>query len=254
MGWAGAEFSWASAADDVGEVWVAVRSENRGRGVGSRLYETGLEHLIRNGAREIRTSAGEEAGRRFAERRGFRETRAEELSAVDPRSVDVSALPALEAELAAKGYPVVPLAELRERSHDVFALYAEVDGDVPADHPETRIEYEEWVRETLEDPALGYEGSFVVLAGERPVSLAFLHVDPEGRRAEHDLTGTARDFRRRGLARLAKLATIRWAAENGVERLLTSNDSTNAGMLALNRALGYRPVATWREHVRSGNG
>ena len=55
------------------------------------------------------------------------------------------------------------------------------------------------------------------------------------------MTGTAPEFRRRGLARLAKEATIGWAAEAGIRTIVTSNDTTNADMLALNEHLGYRP-------------
>lgn len=56
------------------------------------------------------------------------------------------------------------------------------------------------------------------------------------------MTGTAPAFRRRGLARLAKEATIRWAAETGIQTILTSNDTTNADMLSLNEHLGYQPT------------
>jgi GNAT superfamily N-acetyltransferase len=62
------------------------------------------------------------------------------------------------------------------------------------------------------------------------------------------LTATLPAYRRRGLALLVKLATTRWAAENGIERLLTENDRENLGMLALNDSLGYRPLydqGTW---------
>ena len=55
------------------------------------------------------------------------------------------------------------------------------------------------------------------------------------------MTGTLPEFRRRGLARLAKLATIRWAAENGVEWMLTANAEANTGMRALNESLGTGP-------------
>jgi hypothetical protein len=44
------------------------------------------------------------------------------------------------------------------------------------------------------------------------------------------------------LARLAKLAAIARCAENGIELLVTSNDSANAAMLAINTRLGYRPT------------
>ena len=40
---------------------------------------------------------------------------------------------------------------------------------------------------------------------------------------------------------MAKEATIGWAAEAGIRTIVTSNDTTNADMLALNEHLGYRP-------------
>jgi acetyltransferase (GNAT) family protein len=48
------------------------------------------------------------------------------------------------------------------------------------------------------------------------------------------------EYRRRGLALLVKLAAAQWAAEAGIERLLTENDEDNVGMLAINERLGYR--------------
>ena len=63
-----------------------------------------------------------------------------------------------------------------------------------------------------------------------------------GGRAAHDMTGTVREYRRRGLARLAKMAALRWCADSGVRTVFTSNDTTNADMLALNEHLGYRPL------------
>ncbi len=70
-----------------------------------------------------------------------------------------------------------------------------------------------------------------------------MHVDPVRRFAEQHLTGTTRAYRRRGLARLAKLAVIRSGTQQGIVRLATGNDSTNAAMLALNTELGFRPFA-----------
>ena len=53
----------------------------------------------------------------------------------------------------------------------------------------------------------------------------------------------------RGLALAAKVASARWAAANGFERILTENDQANAGMLAINRRLGYRPLYDQRQVV-----
>jgi GNAT superfamily N-acetyltransferase len=74
------------------------------------------------------------------------------------------------------------------------------------------------------------------------VSLAFLSVDPQRRIAYNQMTATLPEYRRRGLALLVKLAAARWAAEAGIERLLTENDVDNVGMLTINDRLGYRPL------------
>jgi RimJ/RimL family protein N-acetyltransferase len=75
-------------------------------------------------------------------------------------------------------------------------------------------------------------------------------VDLEGDRAGNGFTGTLRAYRGRGLARLAKLASIAWAAEQAIDSIVTENDETNAPMLAVNTSLGYRPFATWLSFVK----
>ena len=51
---------------------------------------------------------------------------------------------------------------------------------------------------------------------------------------------------------VAKLAQLRWAAEAGIERVITNNDETNAPMLAINHQLGYRPFTSGAAWIREG--
>jgi RimJ/RimL family protein N-acetyltransferase len=67
------------------------------------------------------------------------------------------------------------------------------------------------------------------------------------------MTGTLPQYRRRGLARLAKLGTIRWAAAGGADWILTGNDEENPAMRALNESLGYRPAGTQTLYVREAS-
>jgi RimJ/RimL family protein N-acetyltransferase len=90
----------------------------------------------------------------------------------------------------------------------------------------------------------------VVVAGDEPVALAWLDVDREHSVAGNRMTGTVPAHRHRGLARLAKLATIRWAGANGIRTIATGNDSTNRDMLALNEHLGYRPLPDFLVFVK----
>jgi GNAT superfamily N-acetyltransferase len=218
----------ALTAAGKGRFWIGVHPEHRGRGIGAELYRTVEAHLA--DASRLRTWVdGDGAGEKFVRQRGFELTAADRVADLDPRAVDVSRLPELGS---------LRLATLAETLAQVEALFERCragEVDLPPD-------LVEWKWDELEHPNLSHEGSFVVLDGEQPVSLGFLTVDPKRRLAYNVLTATLPAYRRRGLALLVKLATTRWAAENGIERLLTENDRENLGVLALNDSLGYRPL------------
>jgi len=244
VGWSEAEFDWATEAEAIGQVWTLVAPEHRGKGLGGALFERGVAHMTAHGARELR-SWSLPGSERFLERRGFSRARDERLSAVDPRTVDASRLEALPTDVR-----IESLGALLDRLPEVHAVYAEAAADMPADHPETNIPFDEWLTETIGNPELSRDASAVVLVDDRPAALSWVSVDTERRFAQHELTGTARAQRRRGLARLAKLAVLRWCAEAGIVRVSTGNDSTNAGMLALNEELGFRPFAIETQWVK----
>jgi GNAT superfamily N-acetyltransferase len=245
VGWCEAEFAWATEAEDTADVWAYVHPTRRRAGLGGQLHELGERVLRDDGALVLRTMAIDDDGVRFAEAQGFERTRTEYPSAVDPRTVDTSRLDELLERLGSEGYRLVPLGEAEARPRELHALYVAASADMPEDDPETNLPYEEWLEETLGKPDLSREGSVVVLHGELPVALSFIEVDHERRFADQELTGTAPAHRRRGLARAAKLAVVHWCAEQGIERLATANDGENAGMLAINRELGFRPQPPW---------
>jgi GNAT superfamily N-acetyltransferase len=236
VAWADAQLKWSIAEEGIAEVYVAVDRTHRGQGIGRALYALAESHVLGHGARELWTFVREDEPEAlaFVERRGFRERRREHSWALDLRKAEIRETPVPE------GFRVARLGELRERVEDLFELYDSAHSDMPSDHAHA-LELEEWRRETFENPELDFDTSAVVLAGDRPVSFAWLTTDRETRRASHEMTGTHADFRGRGLARVAKEATIRWASEAGLEYLITSNDSTNSPMLGLNERLGYEP-------------
>lgn len=236
VAFANARFRWSLEEPGIAGLWVGVLPEHRRRGLATSLYELAEEHLVSRDARRLGSTVreDEEDGRRFAKRRGYQESRTEQYWALD---VQPDAAPPSPPD----GVKVVRLAEMLSRERELFELYDAAERDMPDDHVHT-MEFDDWRRDTLGNPELDSELSAVVLVGDRPASFAWLISDRGGRRAMNEMTGTAPEFRRRGLARLAKQSTIRWAAEAGIQRILTSNDSTNADMLALNEHLGYRPA------------
>jgi GNAT superfamily N-acetyltransferase len=250
VGWAEARIRWTTRVQDVGDVWAYVTPAERGRGIGAALLAETEEYLLALGARILESWTYTPGGVALLEGRGFRPTGTEQMSVVDPRTVDLSGLQALVGEKAAEGFRVVPLGEVLDRVEELHRVYAAASMDVPEYFREDDVRLDEWKLETLEHPQLSPEGSAIVLHGEQPVALAFLEVDEPAGVAANEMTGTLPEFRRRGLARLAKLATIRWAAEHGIGAVQTGNSHENPGILALNRSLGYEPVATETHYVR----
>jgi GNAT superfamily N-acetyltransferase len=232
-----------SSVEGGSRIWVGVREEARNRGIGSRLYEEAEAHLSKAGAERVTALTDERPeGERFLRKRGFTEGRKERISALDPATADTSRFDELRANVAREGYGLVRLAEVLDKPYQLFECFAEAGGDAPADEPWDRARYEEWRRQSLERPDLTSEGSFVVVHEGKPVSLSWLEIDPETRRAGNYFTGTMRAHRQRGLGRLVKSATIRWAHERGIREIVTGNDLTNAPNTGAQRSIGLPPA------------
>jgi len=133
----------------------------------------------------------------------------------------------------------------------VHAVDEAATRDMPSTEQNNAIPYEEWVGHVLEHPLFTAAGSVVAMVDGIAAALSLLTCDPETGRAANMFTGTLRDYRGRGLALAVKLGSIRWAAENGVTSIVTTNDETNAAMLAVNRRLGYRPSGRRVDYLRN---
>ncbi len=249
VGWSWARLKWATSVEGTAELRTFVRPTVRRGGLGAELYDAGLEHLRAVGATSLEAWASDDPGARFLAARRFRPTRAMRMLRLDLPAADLTAYARLRAAKEAEGYSVVALSSVAHRTEQLHALDAASLVDVPATHAEDDFRYDDWIEETLGHPQLTRAGSFVVLAGDEPVAYTLLHVDPGSRLAMNEMTGTRADQRRRGLARLAKLATIAWARENGFAAIVTTTDDENAAMFGLNESLGYRQVATGTQYL-----
>jgi GNAT superfamily N-acetyltransferase len=220
---------------------LTVRESHRRHGLGGALYDAMVEHCRAIGATGMHTTFYEnEAGVSFARSRGFVEARREAESMLDPRTVKQEPPPELELR---------PVRDVDP--HLVYEADIEATRDVPATEQFDYMPYDEWEGHVLRHPLFTLDGSFAAIVDGVAAAISFLVVDPESGRAANMFTGTLAAYRGRGFAPAVKLATIRWAAANGVTSIVTTNDETNAAMLAVNRRLGYLPANTRVEYVRA---
>lgn len=243
VGFATAHFQWFGGEAGKGRIWVGVRKDRRGRGIGTALWNLALAHL--RGARKHTVEVDDDpAGLSFVERRAFRQYDAEVISRLDPRACDLRPKPHA-------GFRVHCLRAVLDRPRELYEFYGRAAG-IPPGEPENRVTLEEWRHFILENPLLDDEASVVVIDAEgQIVSLSWLLVDHGRGRAENEWTATLPHFRGCGLARLAKLASIRWAVKHGITEIVTGNDPDNLPMRELNRRLGYRELFIRRDFERA---
>ncbi len=132
----------------------------------------------------------------------------------------------------------------------VYAVDLEATLDTPQTEQVDHIPYDEWVQFVLEYPLFTADGSFCAIVDGVAAAVSLFCADVESGRALNMFTGTLRAYRGRGLALAVKIASTRWAAEHGVREIVTTNDETNAPMLAINRTLGYRPAGRYVEYLK----
>jgi GNAT superfamily N-acetyltransferase len=240
-GRAEATLKWFS---DTGSAFagVSVHPAFRRRGIGRDLWEVVQQHLDVLAPSRVFTMFTETPeGVAFARARGFAEVRAETVSCVDPRTVEVAALESDSTRL-------VSLRDVP--AEEVYEVDMITTADVPTSEAVTNLPFDEWLDMIWRRPTITFDGSFAAIADGRVACVTMLAANIARGRAFNEYTATLQAYRRRGLAEQAKRASLRWAADNSIQAVWTTNDETNAAMLALNSRLGYTPRMRRVEYLR----
>lgn len=251
VGWARCGLNTMTSEPGAATLAVLVRPAYQRRGIGAALLAEAERHLREIGARRVQGWASDDPDTlRFLHHHGFHKGHSVQFSSLALRGG--AALPPVPA--APPGVSVVSIAEIGpEATYEVDKVaMADEPGDIAYD----AVEYAEWQDSIWADPDVDRELSMAVLVDGEPAALTFVQADLASRRCWSAGTGTLPAYRGRGLAKLAKSVALRRAAEAGIETAYTSNDHTNAPMLAVNEWLGYRPVgAEWSclKLLRSGS-
>lgn len=231
---------------------VTIRPDLQGQGLGRRMYGRLLDEAAAHDPQRLLAFTAEDRPRatRFLEERGWRVVARERPSALRLADLDLGSLEGALGRLESQGYQIRTFADLAgdpEREAKYYALDVDADRDVPTPEGEslntpTLERYWERVRA---NPHFDESLWFVAFRGGEYGSLTQLFRSDTPGMLRTGFTGTARAHRRRGLALALKLTALARARESGAHEVRTENDARNAPMLAINDALGFRPLPAW---------
>jgi GNAT superfamily N-acetyltransferase len=231
-------------------IGISVRETFRRRGIGSDLYNRILEGLRPYRPRLLRTHAREDRnyGIRFLEKRGYVEFRRETDSRLNVSTFDASPFSGLEARLEKEGIKIRTLRELEsdpDRDRKLYDLDWDVTRDEPGAGDDSRVDFDTFVGEGLNAPWRLPDGYFVAVKDGDYIGLCLLNAVQADGGAHHGITGVKRRYRRLGIATALKVRAIAYARKAGIPYLMTENETSIEGMMAINRKLGYRQLPAW---------
>ncbi|MBD0838082.1 GNAT family N-acetyltransferase [Streptomyces sp. TRM68416] len=229
-----------------GFVNVYVHPERTRRGAGTLLVRAAEEYLTGLGATRLLAWVLDGPGNRsFAEAHGYRAGRSAHFLRLDLAN---GTLPLLQDP--PPGVELRTAADFADDPRPVFELDAATTADEPSEAGSAELtDYEAWLEETWRHPLTDLELTTIAVVDGRPAAFSAAHTDG-GTRYSTGMTGTARDFRGRGLAKLAKNDTLHRARAAGYTEAFTGNDTGNEPMLAINKWFGYEICATEVRYVR----
>jgi GNAT superfamily N-acetyltransferase len=227
--------------------FVAVAPAYRRQGLGARLADEVERFAATAGVRWMETETREPelaAALPLLRKRGFTELERYQTSRQKPATVDLIRLDELRSRLRNDSIETIALPEIDgERARqELYRCNTSIWRDMPH---EPHVEWQDppfdtFTRSIFERPSVLLDSFFVAREGDHIVGLSYLLRRPDDD-AEVGDTGVLSSHRRRGIARVLKMLVTRYAAQQGIAYVHTDNRADNAGMLAINLELGFKP-------------
>jgi GNAT superfamily N-acetyltransferase len=186
----------------------------------------------------------------FLNAQGFTEEMRFQNSELDVTTFDPAPFLDKVQQVKSLGIEILTLPALKTRFDDWMEQLYELDMETSQDEPTTG----EFTPQPLEEyaklfnqPSFLEEGWLIAVDSERCVGGSDLwnnQADPQKLNA--GFTRVRRSHRRKGIATVLKLATIRYAQQRGATRIITENEENNP-MYQINVKLGFKPKPAWLE-------
>jgi GNAT superfamily N-acetyltransferase len=229
---------------------VSVLPEQRRQGIGGALYAALLDAIAPFEPLALRGEAREDwaDSLRFLHRLGFREETRSWESRLDLATFDPAPYAEVERQVAAHGIVIRTWRELQsdpDRNRKLYDLVTDVDRDVPSPDEITAVDFDSFVRGSIDHPNLLPDALLIALDGDEYVGLSQLWSSQASPTVDNGMTGVKRSHRRKGIALAMKVRNAIWAQQQGYPMIKTFNDSTNRPMLSINEMLGFQKQPAW---------
>ncbi len=242
-------FYWATRdrwRPDLASCSLYVSPEQRGRGIGQRLYADLLEarQAAQIGRLRVSIKDADPEARSFAERRGFREHTRSLAMSLDLAAFDDRPYDAVIARLQAEGFEFTSMAALGNTEDAQRRLYllneTAAMQTLGADGVPAWGAFEEFQRSVCQSDWYRPEGQLVVIDTATGVWAAMSAITRFDDYAYNLFTGVDGRYRGRKLAQAVKVLALRFARDTlGVNTVRTHHNSQNAPMIAIDRKFGY---------------
>lgn len=240
---------WA-IAPGVYTAYALVHPDWRRHGIGQALMARFEPYAREQGAEKLWSDCRESQGHSisFLNAAGFTRFGIRFEQAVDLEAFDLARFPGAFERIAAQGYRIVTLAQLRQERDDADRLMYEVFKESVLDVPlpggaRISLDYEQW-HKGLEAPTTDPNFIFLAVQDDQVVGETALELLKDGP-AITNATGVRREHRGHGIALAIKLASLQALKEHGYQEARTHNDTENPAILHLNEKIGYRRLPGW---------
>ena len=231
-------------------MWIMVKPEYQNMGIGSKLFEQIFEVLEEFDPISVNTEARDDMKHtaRFLKAKGFNgfQRYAEPHLKVD--SFDFDPYKPLMEKLKSDGIIIKTMRELEndpDRNRKIYEMDQEIAQDMPDEEGFTRVDYETFVKESIEASYMLPDAYFVALDGDNYIGVSMLLKFKADKDLYTGLTGVRRPYRRRGIATCLKVKAIEYAKKNNFAKIGTDNQSGNKPMRSLNDKLGFKKIYDW---------
>jgi ribosomal protein S18 acetylase RimI-like enzyme len=240
---------WGSAPG-VYMLFILTHPAQRKRGIGRDLLARLETYGRKQGAERLWCDCRESQTHsiRFLERAGFATFGIRFESALDLKRFEPEQYASLFDRVAAAGYRITTLAELRqtraEADRELYEVHHATMKDVPLPGGFViDVGYEQW-RKQFDSPTFDPTLYFLALHGEQIVGLTAIELLQDGP-AITESTGVLREHRNHGVALALKVRSLAVLKELGRAEARTHNDTENPSIIHLNEKLGYVRLPGW---------